>query len=361
MMQCSSQDGFPTDWHLVHLGSRAVGGAGLVCVEGTAVSSEGRLNDYDLGLWKDDFIEPLQRITRFLKAHGSVPGIQLHHAGRKGGLTLPWEGKDPANSPDGTVLDASWALVAPTDKPFPKRQMNVRKVTITDIQRIQNDFLQSVRRAHEAGFGVVELHAAHGYLMNQFLSTASNEMPEPYGGSFDNRARFLLEIVRGARRILPDDKVLAVRISVHDWGEGGWSVEESVELVRRMKQEGVDLVDISSGTVLPRPYEYCPGVHVPYAERVRREAGLPTAVVGWIREPEQANEIIERGQADVVMIGKAMLLDPYWPVNAARKLGCPERLTLPIQYEFWFSTKAQRGPTPHRDITAPETLVKKAG
>ena len=329
MCQYSAADGVANDWHLVHLGARAVGGAGLVIAEATAVSPEGRISPGCLGLWEEKHIAPLARITTFLKEHGAVPGIQIAHAGRKASTTRPWEG-------DGRLPEeqGGWPTIAPSAIAFGARLTQVpQEMTIADIIRLREKFTAAARRALAAGFEWLELHAAHGYLFHEFLSPLANHRTDEYGGSFENRVRLLVETARAVRAVWPDHLPLAVRISATDWVPGGWDIEQSVALARRLKAAGVDLVDCSSGGMVPDAViPVAPGFQVPFAERIRVEAGIPTAAVGFISEPQQAEDIIAQGQADLVLLGRQFLRDPYWPAQAAKALGQKERVTPPVQY-----------------------------
>lgn len=329
MCQYSSDDGLATDWHLVHLGSRAVGGAGLVIAEATGVSPEGRITPGDAGIWSDRHVEPLARINRFVKAHGAVPGIQIAHAGRKASAARPWEGGD--HLPDDR---GGWTPVAPSAIAFGDGLDKVpHALSIEEIHEVQESFVAAARRSLAAGYEWIELHSAHGYLSHEFLSPISNHRTDTYGGSFENRIRFLLETTRAVRAIWPDRLPLTVRLSCTDWVEGGWDIEQSVELARRLKSEGVDLIDCSSGGgTLHAKIPVGPGYQVPFAERIRREAGIATAAVGLISDPKQANEIIEAGKADVVLLARELLRDPYWPLHAAKALGQTAAITAPNQY-----------------------------
>jgi 2,4-dienoyl-CoA reductase-like NADH-dependent reductase (Old Yellow Enzyme family) len=330
MCMYSSKNGAATDWHLVHLGARATGGAGLVIAEATAVSPEGRITPGDAGLWSHDQIEPLARITHFLKQQSAVPGIQLAHAGRKASAARPWEGGDHLADDKG-----GWPIVGPSAIAWGDGLDKVPiELSIDQIARVQADFVAATKRALLAGYEWLELHSAHGYLSHQFLSPISNQRTDRYGGSFENRIRFLLETARAVRAIWPDKLPLTVRLSCTDWLEGGWTLEETVELAKRLKTEGVDLIDCSSGGTSPlAKVPVKPGYQVPFAERVRRETGIATAAVGLITEPEQANEIIQREQADVVLLAREFLRDPSWPFRAAKALGVKTPTTKPpVQY-----------------------------
>jgi 2,4-dienoyl-CoA reductase-like NADH-dependent reductase (Old Yellow Enzyme family) len=326
MCQYSSEDGFANDWHFVHLGSRAVGGAGLVIVEATAVEDIGRISPQDMGLWKDEHVEPLARINRFMAQHGAVPGIQLAHAGRKASTQRPWEGNAKVGPEAG-----GWTPVAPSAIKFKDDYPEPVALDKAGIQRITRLFVEATERALKAGFRVIELHAAHGYLLHEFLSPLANKRTDEYGGSFENRVRFLLETVKAMRARMPEELPLFVRISATDWVEGGWNLDESVALARLLKPLGVDLIDCSSAAMVPHaPINYGPGYQTPFAERIRRETGMATGAVGYIRSPLQAEHILHTGQADLIILAREMLRDPYWPVNAARELDV--KATLPPQY-----------------------------
>ena len=329
MCQYSSEDGVATDWHLVHLGSRAVGGAGLVIAEATAVSPEGRISPGDAGIWADKHVGPITRINRFVKQQGAVPGIQLAHAGRKASASRPWEG-------DAHLVDdqGGWPTIAPSAVAFGGSLTKVpRAMTEADIARVQNDFVAATKRSLAAGVEWMELHFAHGYLAHEFLSPLSNQRTDRYGGSFENRIRFALETTRAVRAAWPDNFPLAIRLSCTDWVEGGWDIEQSIELSRRLKAEGVDLIDCSSGALVPDvKIPVAPGFQVPFAERIRREAGIATAAVGFITEPKQADDIVRKGQADVVLLAREFLRDAYWPAHVSRTLGQKDKLPPPIQY-----------------------------
>ncbi len=327
MCQYSATDGVANDWHFVHLGSRAVGGAGLVIVEATAVAPEGRITPGCLGLWSDKHAEPLARIAKFVKEHGAVAGIQIAHAGRKASADLPWNGGAHLSAEQG-----GWETLAPSAIPFGGNLGKIpRAMTEADIARVQNDFIATAKRALAAGFNFLELHAAHGYLFSEFLSPLANHRMDQYGGSFENRVRFLMDTTRAVRKVWPDNLPLAVRISAIDWKEGGWQIEDSIALAKLLKTEGVDLVDCSSGGVVPdAKITVVPGYQVPFADKVRHGAGIATAAVGFITEPKQADDIVRSGQADVVLLARQMLVDPYWPAHAAKALG--HKMTPPNQY-----------------------------
>lgn len=326
MCQYSSTQGLASDWHLVHLGSRAVGGAALVMVEATAVEARGRISPHDMGLWGDEHIEPLARVVRCVEAHGAVAGIQIGHAGRKAGTARPWEGGRPLPDADG-----GWQPIAPSPIPFSQGHRTPTAMTLGDLAELRRAFVAAAKRALTAGFRWLELHGAHGYLLHGFLSPLSNQRADAYGGSFDNRIRFVLETASDVRAAWPDALPLAVRLSCTDWVDGGWALDESVELSRRLKGVGVDLIDCSSGGNAPQVrVPVAPGYQVEFAERVRAGARLPTAAVGLITEPAQAEAIVASGQADLVLLGRALLREPYWPIRAARELNAPP--PLPSQY-----------------------------
>jgi 2,4-dienoyl-CoA reductase-like NADH-dependent reductase (Old Yellow Enzyme family) len=327
MCQYSSEDGFANDWHLVHLGSRAVGGAGLVFTEATAVLPEGRITPNDLGLWKDEHIAPLARIVDFLHAHGAHAGIQLAHAGRKASMSRPWDGERHLSA-----AEQGWTNVAaPSPIAFSPRYAQPHELDSAEIADIPRAFAAAARRALTAGFDVIEIHAAHGYLLHEFLSPLSNQRTDNYGGSFENRIRLLLETVYVVRAELPERTPLFVRISCTEWTDGGFDLDQSVALARILKQHGVDLVDCSSGgNVSGATIPTGPGYQVPFAERIRREAGISTGTVGQITAPAQADQIVRSGQADLVLLAREMLRDPYWPLHAAQALGAT--IAWPAQY-----------------------------
>jgi 2,4-dienoyl-CoA reductase-like NADH-dependent reductase (Old Yellow Enzyme family) len=327
MCQYSSEDGFASDWHLVHLGSRAVGGASLVFTEATAVTPEGRISPQDLGLWKDAHAEMLGRIAKFVRAQGAEAGVQLAHAGRKGSTARPWEGGGPVPPEKG-----GFGIVAPSAIPFREKDQVPRELDEAGIARIVHAFAEAADRAHRAGFTAIELHAAHGYLLHEFLSPLANRRTDRYGGSIENRARMLLETVRAVRSRWPERLPLFVRVSATDWVAGGWTADDTVWLARRLKDEAVDLLDCSSGGSVPgAQIPVGPGYQVPFAERVRREAGMPAGAVGLIRSAYQADQILRGGQADVVVMARQLLRDPYWPLHAARELSVD--LPWPPQYQ----------------------------
>jgi 2,4-dienoyl-CoA reductase-like NADH-dependent reductase (Old Yellow Enzyme family) len=326
MCQYSSVEGLATGWHVVHLGSRAVGGAGIVLSEATAVAAEGRISPGDLGIWSDAHIEGLAQVVRAIRAGGAVAGIQLAHAGRKASCAVPWEGgRQLAESAGG------WTPVAPSAVPFRPEERAPHALDAAGIRALIDAFVAAARRALAAGFEIVEIHAAHGYLLHEFLSPLSNHRTDGYGGGFENRTRLLREVVAAVRGVWPAELPLFVRISSTDWAEGGWDIDQSVELVRQLAPLGVDLVDCSSGGLVPgAKIPTGPGYQVPFAERIRRETGLATGAVGLITRPEQAEEIVASGQADLVLLARELLRDPYWPIHAARVLGAPA--PWPVQY-----------------------------
>jgi 2,4-dienoyl-CoA reductase-like NADH-dependent reductase (Old Yellow Enzyme family) len=327
MCEYSSTDGYANDWHFVHLGSRAVGGAGLVMTEATAVLPEARISPQDLGIWKDDHIEALARIVRFIHEQGSVAGVQLAHAGRKASTYRPWEGNSAIPEGEGgwTNVVAASALRFTETYPMP------HALSADGIQEVIDAFAASARRACEAGFRVIEIHAAHGYLIHEFMSPLSNRRSDGYGGSFENRTRILRETVTAVRRVWPEGAPLFVRISATDWVVGGWDIEQSVELARGLKKLGADLIDCSSGGNVPyAKIPVGPAYQTPFAEQIRREAGIMTGAVGMITGPMQAEQIVSAGQADAVIMAREFLRDPYWPLRAARELGQP--MSWPAQY-----------------------------
>lgn len=328
MCQYSSHDGMPTDWHLVHLGSRAVGGAGLVMVEATAVTPEGRISPGDSGIWSDAHVDAFARITHFIREQGAVPGIQLAHAGRKASTDLPWHGGGP-------LLNASsggWTPLAPSALPFADGYPMPYELSVSELDDLVAAFVTAAQRAHAAGFQTIELHMAHGYLMHEFLSPLANRRDDDYGGSLENRMRLPLRVANAVREIWPASLPLFVRISATDWVDGGWDLEQSVELSHQLKTIGVDVIDCSSGgMVATAAIPAGPGFQTPFAERIRREVGIATIAVGLITAPEQAEHILRTGQADAVMLARELLRDPYWPLHAARTLRTD--VSWPDQYQ----------------------------
>jgi 2,4-dienoyl-CoA reductase-like NADH-dependent reductase (Old Yellow Enzyme family) len=326
MCQYSSVDGFATDWHLVHLGSRAVGGAGLVMLEASAVVAEGRISPADLGIWKDEHIAKLECIATFLQSQGARAGIQLAHAGRKASMSPPFHGERLV-----TPAEGGWTPVAPSAIAFNEKYATPRALDQAGIDRVVEAFRAAALRAERAGFDVVEIHAAHGYLLHEFLSPLSNQRTDKYGGSLENRARLLLDVAGAVRGVWSQDLPLFVRISATDWVEGGWTIEESVEVARMLKERGVDLVDCSSGgNVANAKIPVGPGYQAPFAARIKREAGIATAAVGMITESLQANGMIANGDADLVLLAREMLRDPYFAVHAAAAMN--ETASWPEQY-----------------------------
>jgi 2,4-dienoyl-CoA reductase-like NADH-dependent reductase (Old Yellow Enzyme family) len=317
MCQYSSTDGYANDWHFAHLAARAVGGAALVFTEAAAVSPEGRISPQDLGAWSEQHFEPLERIAHFIDSQGAHAGIQLAHAGRKGSTYRPGAGQGAVTESDG-----GWRPLAPSAIAFSDRYAKPDELTVDQIKSLQTAFAVAAERAAAAGFAVIELHGAHGYLIHEFLSPLSNRRTDAYGGSFDNRTRFLRESVAAVRRVLPERCPLFVRISSTDWVEGGWDMDQSVELARLLLALGVDVIDCSSGgNVEKADIPIGPGYQAPFAARIRREANIATAAVGMITAPAQADQIIRNDEADIVLLAREMLRDPYWPLHAAQELG----------------------------------------
>ncbi|WP_141733383.1 NADH:flavin oxidoreductase/NADH oxidase [Oligoflexus tunisiensis] len=328
MCQYSCHEGFANDWHMVHLGSRAVGGAGLVVVEATAVTPEGRITDRDLGLWSDAHIEPLARCVRFIREQGSVPGIQIAHAGRKASRKAPWFGDQEL-----TVAEGRWTTIGPSPLAFSDSYPAPEAMSVEQIQLMVQAFAKTAERALAAGFQSLEVHAAHGYLLNSFLSPLSNLRQDAYGGSFDNRCRMLLETVRAVRGVWPESLPLSVRLSCSDWVEDGWTLEDSIALALLLKDEAVDIIDCSSGGVsaearIPVGANY----QVPFADAIRRRTGMATGAVGMITQSMQADAIIRSGQADLVFIAREFLRDPYWPLRAQKELHAKTEGLVPVQY-----------------------------
>ncbi len=329
MCQYSAVDGLTNDWHLVHLGSRAVGGAGLVLTESVAVTKDGRITPEDLGLWNDQQIEGLQRITRFISAQGAAPGIQLGHAGRKASTWRPWVGNSGSIKAD----EGGWTPWGASPIAFDPKHTAPVQLDLAQIKEVVQAFVDAAKRALTAGFKVVEIHAAHGYLLHQFLSPLSNQRQDSYGGSFENRIRLTLEVTQAVRAIWPQDLPLFVRVSATDWVEDGWNADETVELSRRLKAIGVDLIDVSSGgTSANAEIPVGPGYQTRFAERVRKESDIATGTVGMITDPAQAEHILRTGQADIILLARELLRDPYWPLRADEDLG-GRLATWPAQYQ----------------------------
>lgn len=327
MCQYSSRDGMPNDWHLVHLGSRAVGGAGLVVMEATAVSPEGRISPSDAGIWSDAHAESYQRITKFIKEQGAVAGIQIAHAGRKASTSEPWHG--------GKIVDegyGGWEPVAPSAIAFADDFPPPREMTKEDIERVTEDFVAAARRSIEAGFEMIEIHAAHGYLFHEFLSPLSNKRADEFGGSLENRMRFPLEAARKVRAVVPESLPVFVRISATDWTAGGWNLKQSIEFCKELKNIGIDLIDVSTGGNVPdAKIPVAPGYQVEFAAEIRQQVSIPTGAIGMITEAKQAEEILQNGEADAVFIAREFLRDAYFPFTAAKELG--ENLSyVPKQY-----------------------------
>jgi 2,4-dienoyl-CoA reductase-like NADH-dependent reductase (Old Yellow Enzyme family) len=328
MCQYSSTDGFANDWHVVHLGSRAVGGAGLVITEATAVTADGRISPFDLGIYRDEHLEVLSRIARFVSAQGAVPGMQLSHAGRKASSDAPWRGGKPLTPGEGGWLP----IWAPSAIPFGDRSPVPTALDRDGIAAIVRAFRDAASRALTAGFEVIEVHGAHGYLLHEFLSPLSNQRTDEYGGSFENRVRLFVEVVEAVRTVWPESLPLLARFSGTDWVEGGWDLEQSIALARLLAPLGVDLIDCSSGGIIP-------GVRIPVgrgyqveiAERIRREGGIPTAAVGMITDATHADAIVRSGEADMIFLARQLLRDPYWPLHSAKVLGAS--VTWPVQYQ----------------------------
>ena len=345
MCQYSCVDGMATEWHLVHLGSRAVGGAGLIFTEASAVTPEGRITPGDLGIWSDAQVAPLKRITDFVHGQGSYAGIQLAHAGRKASMSAPWE-KEHVVTPE----NGGWTnVLAPSAVRFSEAYPQPIAMDAVARSAVTKAFADAARRARSAGFDVVEIHAAHGYLLHEFLSPASNLRMDEYGGSFANRARLLLEVTDAVRAVWPERLPLFVRISASDWMEAGagWDLDQSVELATLLKARGVDLIDVSSGgnlTAVQIPVG--PGYQVGFAQRIRRETGMRTGAVGMITDAAQADQIIRTAQADVVLLAREMLRNPYWPLQAAREL--KQEVSWPVQYQ-----RAAAGRVPARAAVTP--------
>lgn len=327
MCQYSAEEGFANDWHLVHLGSRAVGGASLIIQEATAVAPEGRISAGDLGIWSDEHIPFLKRITTFIHQNGSIAGVQLAHAGRKASFDVPWKGSKQVTEKNG-----GWKTFAPSNIAYNEADEAPEALTPAGIEKVKSDFVAATKRVMEAGYQLIEVHAAHGYLFHQFLSPLSNLRTDEYGGSFENRIRLLLEVVTAIQEVWPAENALFVRISATDWAEGGWSPEESVKLSAILKDQGVDLIDCSSGGNVPyQQIPVSPGYQVQFAESIKKETGVLTGAVGLITEAAQAEEILQEGKADLIIMARELLRDPYFPLHAAFELDA--EVTWPEQYE----------------------------
>ena len=355
MCQYSAQDGHVTDWHLVHLGKFAQGGAGAVFVEATAVERRGRITHGDTGIWDDAHIAGLKRISDFIKSQGAVPALQLAHAGRKASMARPWHGNGPLTPADLERGDKPWSVIAPTEQPIDPAWITPRAFREGDFQTVLAAYRNAVRRALAAGFDILELHAAHGYLLHTFLSPLSNTRADAYGGSLEHRMRFPLEVAAEVRKAWPASKPLFVRLSSIDDVEGGWSLEDTIAFSKQLRQVGVDVVDCSSGGILGSAtaatrtlVQRVPGFQLPFAERVRRDAAMKTMAVGLILTAQQAEEALQAGRADLIAVGREALFDPNWPLHAARALGVdPEFALWPQQYGWW--------------LTRRESLLKKLG
>lgn len=327
MCQYSCNEGVPNDWHLVHLGSRAVGGAGLIITEATAVSPEGRISPDDAGIWNDEQLNAYKRITAFIKAQNSVPGIQLAHAGRKASTYTPWKGDGKVN-----IENGGWQTLAPSAISFGDNFPTPKEMDENDIRLVIDQFRQAAKRSLEAGFEIIELHMAHGYLVHEFYSSISNHRKDNYGGSLENRCRFAIEVAKSVREAIPDGTPMFVRISSTDWVEGGWDIDQAVQLAKWLKDVGVDLIDCSSGgNVSKALIPIGPGYQIPFAQRIKKEVNILTGGVGLITAAEQAEQIIGTGQADLVLLAREMLRDPYWALHAAKKLNA-ELGDFPKQY-----------------------------
>ena len=327
MCEYSSEDGFANDWHLVHLGSRAVGGAGLIIAEATAVSPEGRISPGDLGIWKDEHIPFLKRITEFIEKHGSIPGIQLAHAGRKSSMSTPWQGNKALDLQAG-----GWQTMAPSSMAFSQDYNIPKELSVTEIKKVVQDFQDASLRAKKAGFKLLELHGAHGYLINEFLSPVSNLRKDEYGGSFENRIRFLLEIIESVRKVWTEENPLFLRISATEWKEGGWTEADSIKLAEILKTKSIDLIDCSTGgNITGVKIELKPLYQLGFAESIKKATGILTGAVGLITTPQEANSIIEENKADLVFMAREFLRDPYFPLRAAHEL--KHEVKWPVQYE----------------------------
>ena len=345
MCQYSACDGFANDWHLVHLGQFATGGAGLVFCEAAAVEENGRITHGDLGIWNDAHIAPLERVTDFIKANDAVPGIQLAHAGRKASMQRPWYGNAALNDADTARGDLAWNIVAPSAEAVAPGWLMPHELSVAEIKALVEQWKAATRRSHAAGFDVLEVHGAHGYLLHSFLSPLSNKRTDAYGGSFENRIRLALEIVDVVRGEWPDDKPLFFRTSSSDFSAEGWKIEDTVALARELKEHGVDVIDCSSGGIAgsatAAPIKRYPGFQVPFAEQVKKEASILTQAVGIILNGTQAEEVLQAGRADLIAIGREALYDPHWAAHAAHELGADPQFGLwPKQYGWWLNVRA---------------------
>ena len=327
MCEYSAVDGHPQTWHLVHLGSRTVGGAALVFTEASAIEKRGRISPADTGIYLDSHVESWRPIANFVREHGAIPGMQLAHAGRKASTTTPWLGGKPLSPKDG-----AWETIAPSAISFDQGYPAPRAMTVAEIDDVVHAFAKGADGALHAGFEVLEIHAAHGYLLHEFLSPLSNQRTDEYGGSFENRSRIVIRVAAAICEVWPEKFPVFCRISATDWKEGGWDLPQSIELARLLKHAGVDLIDVSSGGLVPNvKIPIAPGYQVPFAAAIRKQAGIATGAVGMITDPEQAEAIIKSGQADLVFLARELLRDPYWPRRAAQQLG--DAITPPVQYQ----------------------------
>ncbi len=327
---CEARDGRATDWHIIHNATRAVGGCGLIVVEATAVEPRGRISPQDLGLWADDQIGPLALVARAIRENGAVPGIQIAHAGRKAATFRPWQGGGPLSD-----ADSGWEIVAPGALPYSEAHRTPEALTIVQIKGIVTAFVAATQRANAAGFDWLELHAAHGYLLHSFLSQITNQRSDEYGGSFENRIRFVAETAAAVRAVWPEHKPLTVRLSCSDWLEDGWRIEDSIALSQRLKALGVDLIDCSSGGIRPHvSVPTGPGYQLPFSEAIRRDGGLPTAAVGYLTTSQQAEAALADGKADLIFLGRQLLREPYWPLRAAADLDGEAGALMPPQYRW---------------------------
>lgn len=345
MCTYSAENGIVGDWHVTHIGKFALGGAGIVFVEASAVEARGRITHGDVGIWSDAHGAALARIAALLRTHGAVPAIQLAHAGRKASMARPWFGNGPLGSEDFARGDTPWQIIAPTDQPIADGWLRPKPMDRADIDAVVAAFVAAAQRARAAGFDVVEIHGAHGYLIHSFLSPISNTRTDEYGGSLSKRMRLALEVTEAVRAVWPQDKPLFFRISSVDGIEGGWQIEDSIELARAIKARGVDVVDCSSGGITGSPtagtIPRTLGFQVPYAARVRRDAGVMTQTVGLILDGPQAEAILQAGEADLIAVGREALVDPFWPHHAAKALGVADFQAWPVQYGWWLDRRAK--------------------
>lgn len=349
MCQYSAHEGVANDWHMVHLGSMARGGAAMVFIEAAAVAREGRITHGDVGLWSEAHVEPLARINRFMRSQGAIPAVQLAHAGRKASMQRPWHGNGPLDDTDRARGEDVWPVSAPSAIPMDQGWLEPKAMSLAEIAKLRADFRSAAKRALDAGFEAAEVHGAHGYLLHEFLSPLSNKRDDAYGGSFDNRIRLALEIAGDVRAVWPDNLPLFFRISSVDGVEGGWTIEDSIALAKRLKDVGIDVMDCSSGGLMgsataARVKRY-PGFQVPYAAAVKRETGMTTMTVGLILEAHQAEEILQKGEADLIAIGREVLSDPHWPLRAEAALGIDnEFASWPVQYGWWLDKRKNNLP-----------------